>query len=101
MIRWKTEYFSMLPKDNKYEVKTHDWERYSVNLSTAERMSGGKCVDLAVLQFTSDLRYSPIELESPSKLTQGTRAHLFGWADGTREQFTTGQIIDWKYNRTR
>lgn len=96
----------VIPKDNKYEVKTHDEERYSVTLSTAERMPGGKCVDLAVLQFTSDRRYSPIELESPSKLidlkseskqTQGTRSHLFGWADGTREQFTTGKIIDWEY----
>lgn len=87
----------VLPKDNKYEVKTHDGKSYSVNLSTVERMSGGKCVDLAVLQFTSDRRYSPIELESPNKLTQGTRAHLFGWADGTREQFTTGKIIDWEY----
>ncbi|MGK7904452.1 MAG: serine protease [Hormoscilla sp.] len=96
----------VIPKDNTYEVKTHDGERYSVNLNTAERMSGGKCVDLAVLQFTSDRPYSPIELESPSKLielkseskpNQGTRAHLFGWADGTREQFTTGKIIDWEY----
>lgn len=62
----------------RYEIRTHDGRRYSVNNIRVRRVPN---VDLAVLQFSSGQNYRVAELGDSEKLVEGAKVFVAGWAD--------------------
>ncbi|NER36675.1 MAG: trypsin-like peptidase domain-containing protein [Oscillatoria sp. SIO1A7] len=84
----------VVPTEINYQVTTHDGIRHNVDYSTVEQISGGDCVDLAVLQFNSDRRYKPVKLDESDWLGKDAEIYLFGWAEGANARFVTGEMVD-------
>jgi sugar lactone lactonase YvrE len=85
----------VVEQSGTYTVQTSDGKRYQVNSSQIKRLGG---VDLAVLQFSSEINYRQAELGNSERLSEGATVFVAGWAEPDRinpergYKFLTGNL---------
>ncbi|NEU72763.1 tetratricopeptide repeat protein [Hassallia byssoidea VB512170] len=70
----------VVAKPDNYAIVTSDSLRYQVNYKTVRRLPD---IDLAVVQFTSDINYKVAKIGNSDQSTEGTIAYVAGFPKAT------------------
>ena len=83
--------------NNNYQVVTHDKKEHLGQYDPEDLKSNSKCLDLAVLKFTSNQNYPLAKLDYFDELSKDTPINVIGWANGKTLQSIDGTMINPKF----
>lgn len=83
---------------NKYTIVTHDQQEHPVEYEPIDLKEVDDCIDLAILQFSSNKNYSLGKLNYSDPLQKKTPINLIGWANGETLLLVEGKMIDPKFS---